>query len=189
MNNKIILPAFILIALVQLYVPARMIWNKEKVLDIGTVYKFKTVPIDPNDPFRGKYIILNFEGNTFQVENKNDWTRGEYIYVYLIKDINGFAQINSVTKEKLTVNQDFIKTKVRYVARDSSNRITVEYPFNRYYMEESKAYEAGLTYRQFQKDTTNLTYALVSIKNGEAVLKDVLINGTPIREIVKENQK
>jgi len=187
-NKKIILPVFIIIALVQLYVPASMIFNKEKVLETGAVYKFKTEPIDPNDPFRGKYIILNFERNTFQVENTEDWTRGEYIYVYLTQGSDGFARINSITKEKLTDNQDFIKTKVKYIASDSTNTITVEYPFNRFYMEESKAYEAEVVYRQSQVDTTNLTYALVSIKNGDAVLKDVLINETPIREIVKERQ-
>jgi len=187
-SKKIILPAFIIIALVQLYVPASMIFNKEKVLETGAVYKFKTEPIDPNDPFRGKYIILNFERNTFQVENTEDWTRGEYIYVYLTQGSDGFARINSITKEKLTDNQDFIKTKVKYIASDSTNTITVEYPFNRFYMEESKAYEAEVVYRQSQVDTTNLTYALVSIKNGDAVLKDVLINETPIREIVKERQ-
>ena len=55
-------------------------------------------------------------------------------------------------------------------------------------MEESKAYEAELTYRQSQRDTTKLTYALVSIKNGDAVLKDVLIDGISIKEIVETNR-
>ena len=70
--------------------------------------------------------------------------------------------------------------------------LAIDYPFDRYYMEESKAYDAELTYRKSQLDTSQIAYALVSIKDGEAVLKDVLINGVSIREIVikeRENQK
>ena len=56
-------------------------------------------------------------------------------------------------------------------------------------MEESKAYDAELTYTQSSRDTNSVTYALVNIKNGESVLKDVMINGVPIREIVKQEQQ
>jgi hypothetical protein len=56
-------------------------------------------------------------------------------------------------------------------------------------MEESKAEEAELIHRKSQQDKSQVTYALVSIKDGDAVLKDVLINGTSISEIVKRNQK
>ena len=51
---KILLSVFILVALVQLFVPAKMILDREDILDMGKEYKFKTEPIDPNDPFRGK---------------------------------------------------------------------------------------------------------------------------------------
>ena len=56
-------------------------------------------------------------------------------------------------------------------------------------MEESKAYEAEQIYIENQIDSSKKTYALVSIKNGDAVLKDVLIDGVSIREVVKENRK
>lgn len=38
-------------------------------------------------------------------------------------------------------------------------------------------------YRHSQQDPTTLTLALVSIDDGEAVLKDVLIDGVSIKEI------
>lgn len=188
-SKKIILPVFILIALVQLYVPAKMIWNREEIIETGIEYKFKTAPVDPNDPFRGKYITLSYDENTVEIKNEKDWKRGEEIYVYFTTDHDGFAKIKSVLKEKPTNNQDFLKAKVRFVSGDSSNKLTIDYPFDRFYMEESKAYDAELTYRQTQIDTSKITYALVSIKNGEAVLKDILIDGTSIREIVKSNRE
>ena len=77
-----------------------------------------------------------------------------------------------------------------YVTEGGDNRLTVDFPFDRYYMEESKAIEAERTYRESQLDTNQVAYALVSIKDGESVLKDVLIDGVPIREIVlKEREK
>ena len=188
-SKKLLLTAFILVALVQLYVPAKMIWDKENVIETGIEYKFKTAPIDPSDPFRGKYITLNYDENTAIVSDGQDWELGESIYVSLTTDNLGFAKIKSVSKTKPTDNESFIKAKVRFSSGNSSNKLTIDYPFDRYYMEESKAYNAELIYRQSQQDTNQVTYALVSIKNGDAVLKDVLIGGTSIREIVKENQQ
>jgi uncharacterized membrane-anchored protein len=188
-SKKILFTAFILVALVQLYVPAKMILDKEIVLETGKEYKFKTAPIDPSDPFRGKYITLNYKENSVEIPNEQDWMRGEIIYVSLISDIAGFAKVKSVSKEKPTENDDFIKAKVSFITGDGSNKLTIDYPFDRYYMEESKAYDAEITYRQSQLDTNQITYALVSIKNGDAVLKDVKINGTSLRDIVKKNKE
>lgn len=189
MNRKIILPAFLAVALVQLYVPAKMIWDSENVLRTGTEYKFKTAPVDPNDPFRGKYITLSYEENTVDVENEKDWKTGEKVYVCLTTDTDGFAKIKSASKEKPTDDEDFVTANVRFASGNGSNTLTVAYPFDRYYMEESKALDAERTYRQSQQDTSKVTYALVNIRQGEAVLKDVLIDGVSLREIVKANRE
>ncbi len=184
-RNRILLIAFILVALVQLYVPAKMILDKEGVLRSGTEYKFRTAPIDPSDPFRGKYITLDHDGTIVSVQDEQDWVEGEEVYVSLSTGEDGFASIGSISKGKPSGDRDFVRATVGYVSSDSSNRVTIEYPFDRYYMEESKAYDAELVYRESQGDTTQVTYALVSVKEGEAVLKEVYINGIPIREIVK----
>ena len=190
MNSKnIALVVFILVALVQLFVPAKMIWDKEDIIATGVVFKFKTAPVDPYDPFRGKYINLNYEENTITVSNAEDWVGGESIYVILSTDSLGFAKIKSVSRTKPAETVYFIQAKVRSVFRNDFTKLIIDYPFDRYYMEESKAYDAEVTYRNTQRDTSKITYALVSVKNGGAVLKDVLIDGTPIREIVKANQQ
>lgn len=162
-----------------------MILDREEVLRTGKEYKFKTTPIDPNDFFRGKYIVLRYEENTIQIQSESDWVRNETIYVILTTDNEGYAKIHSVSKEEPTDNQYFLKAKVSHVTFDSSNKLAIDYPFDRYYMEESKAYDAEQTYRESLRDTSRVTYALVSIKDGEAVLKDVLIDGISIKEIVK----
>lgn len=187
--NKILLPAFIVVALAQLYVPAKMIFDREDVLKTGVEYKFKTAPVDPNDPFRGKYITLSFEENTVKVQNEADWTWNETIYLTLSTDDEGFAKIESASKQKPAERTDFLEAKISHVSTNKANELMVEYPFDRFYMEESKAYDAEQTYRESQRDPSQTTYASVFIRNGEAVLKDVLIDGISIREIVKEEQE
>ena len=187
-SKKIMILAFILVALVQIYVPAKVILDRAIVLRSGKEFKFKTAPIDPSDPFRGKYINLNFNENTFEIQNRENWANGETVFVLLTTDNNGFAKIRSVSKTKPLDNQDFLKAKVDFIIYDGS-KLSIEYPFDRFYMEESKAYNAELTYNRTIRDTSQVTYALVNIKNGESVLKDVMINGIPIREIVKQEQQ
>ena len=188
-KRKIILILFILVALVQVYVPAKMILDREGILLKGTEFKFKAAPIDPYDPFRGKYITLTFEEVTTIIGNEQDWNRDEIVYVLLTTDVSGFAKIRSVSKVRPATDEAFLEAKVHYVTRNGLNKLTVEYPFDRYYMEESKAYNAELIYRRSINDTNRTTYALVRVKNGEAVLKDVLIDGTSIKELVKQEVK
>ena len=53
-------------------------------------------------------------------------------------------------------------------------------------MEESKAKPAEDAYRKAQRDTIpNNTYALVYIKEGKAVLENVIINEVPIADYVE----
>jgi len=180
-SKKVLIPVFILIALVQLFAPAKMILDREEVLNTGKEFKFKTVPIDPNDPFRGKYITLRFDDNTIEVQSGKDWAAGETIYVLLSTDSSGFAKIKSVSKDKIISSPDFLKAKVDWV---DGNTLNIDYPFDRYYMEESKAHDAEVQYRESQVKNKQVTYALVSVKEGDFVLLDVLIDGVSIREIV-----
>src|SRR3546814_8594927 len=148
-----------------------MIWNREDVLDTGTEYKFKTAPIDPNEPFRGKYITLRYDENTVAVTNEKDWTTGESVYISLTTDNDGFAKIKSISKAEPIGDQDFIKTKVRFVSGNGSNKLTIDYPFDRYYMEESKAYNAELTYRRRSEEHTSELQSLMHISYAVFCLK------------------
>lgn len=184
MGKKIQITGFVLLAFVQLLIPAKMIWEQEHILKKGTEYKFKTAPVDPNDPFRGKYITLSYEASSFNVANEMDWEYGQTIYVVLTTDQKGFAKIASITSEVPEGTEAYVEGSVLFVTRNGSNQVTIGYPFDRFYMEESKAQPAEITYRNSQRDTTTTTYALVRIKNGKVVLKDVLIDGVPIKELV-----
>jgi len=184
-NKKLIVALFVVVSLVQLYVPAKMIFDSEDVLKTGVAYKFEAAPVDPNDPFRGKFITLRYKENSIEVADENEWKENELVYVILGKDKEGFAKIENITKVAPKNTSDYLKVTVDDVTGDKSNKVYIEYPFDRYYMEESKANDAELTYNQAVRDTiVHSTYALVYVKNGEAVLHDVLIDAVSIKDIV-----
>lgn len=190
-RKKLILYAFALLVFAQLFVPAKMIYEKEAVLDSGTTFKFKVRPIDPSDPFRGKYITLNYADQRIDVPTEPEFHRKENVYILYEKDSLGYAKVSNVSKEKPKESADYLKTKVSHVTlyRDKQV-INVDFPFNRFYMEESKAGEAERIYWQSLWKTRGSenpqTYAVLSIKNGKGVLKDVMIHGTSAKEVVKK---
>lgn len=184
-----ILILFIVVAIAQLFIPAKMIFNREAIIEKGTVYKFKTQPVDPNDPFRGKYINLNYDVRSF-VTSDTLWERQDQVYVYLDTDSLGFAKVNEVSKMPLNLEKDFILAEVSWYNK-REHTLNFNLPFNRYYMEETKAYDAEVAVRNAQRDSIpNNTCALVYIKDGEAVLNDVIINEISIKDYVeKDNDK
>jgi len=174
---------FVVVAVLQIFIPARMIWQQENVLKSGEVYKFKTRPIDPTDPFRGKYITLQYEINSFSIPNTS-YVKGDKIQVYLKKDNNGFVKIDTISKKTLNINKDYVEAEV---IKNYKGVVSFEFPFDRFYMEETKAYDAEKAYREVNRDSLKANvYALVYIKNGQAVLKDVIIDGIPIQQYVEK---
>ncbi|HLV93508.1 MAG TPA: GDYXXLXY domain-containing protein [Aequorivita sp.] len=187
-NKKTIITVFVIVAIIQLAVPAKMIWDKESILKTGKEFKFETAPVDPSDPFRGKYITLEFKENSYKIQSGSEWQEGEEVYVILNTNSKGFATIKDLSKAKPDEGLDYVKATIQYITGPLLDNVIVSYPFDRFYMEESKAYEAEKAYNETQLDSIKTTYALVNIKKGNAALKDVMIDGVSIIDIVNENQ-
>ena len=192
MYKNFIFPIFILIALIQLTIPVKSIYDQEQILTHGKEFKFQTVPVDPTDPFRGKYIALNFKENTIGVSTYEKWSKGEKVFVIVEEDKNGFAQVMYASKTVPNNHNHYLSAIVQRVTStkgESNLEIQIQYPFDRYYMEESKAKAAEDLYRKATADQKILTYALVNIKDGEATLKDVMIDGKSIKDLIVKSQK
>ncbi|MCY1635645.1 GDYXXLXY domain-containing protein [Marinifilum sp. D737] len=193
MHKKIIFPIFIVIALIQLSIPVKSIYDQEQILSHGKEFKFQTAPVDPNDPFRGKYIALRFKENAIRVSSYEDWAKGQDVFVVITENKEGFASplralLKEPTNEKhyLTAKIQNVKTNKDQFNHIIDKEITIQYPFNRYYMEETKAKAAEDLYRKSTTDSKTSTYALVNLKNGKATLKDVMINDTSIKDAVND---
>jgi len=149
----------------------------------------KLSPIDPNDPFRGKYVALRFEQNWVNVHDLDNWKYEEELFVNLKIDAKGFAKVAGISKSKPAAGTSFVKAKVDYVSNENGlKKLYFTYPFDRLYLEETLAQEAEETYAETQQDTTQIAFALVKIKDGDAVLQDVFIDSVSITEIVKARQ-
>jgi len=182
-RKKILIMAFALTIVAQIYVPISMIAESEDILE-GRPYKFRTAPIDPNDPFRGKYITLSFKENFCIVADKKEWLPGEEVYG-ILAERHGFAFIQSLEKGKPNI-ENYLHLKVRFQDDfDSLNKVYFDLPFDKYYMEETKALAAEQIYRERQLDTVRTTYAIVYIKDGKGRLTDVKIGDSSIRDMVK----
>lgn len=190
--KKLILPAFALMVLAQWAIPIKMIIDSESVLTSGTEYKFRTEPVDPSDPFRGKYVTLRFNAAQFQTDTSYKFANGEQVYALLSVDSAGFAQIDKLYPYNPS-DQGFniLKTKVRYASvYDGKQSVDLDFSFDRFYVEESKAPETERVYWDAQRDSTQVAYALVRLKNGQGIIRELMINDRPILEIVRElNEK
>lgn len=184
-NSNSIFILFIVVAAIQIMAPAKMIFDQQMTLNKGKAYKFLTEPLDPNDPFRGKFIRMNYQINTYETK-ETKWDRNSEIYIY-IKDSLGYAKLDTITKDKLKISQDYIKAKLTWYNK-KDNVINFSLLNDRFYMDESKAKPAEDLVREAQTDSslTNKTYALIYIKDGISVLDNVFINDIPI-EILLDN--
>ncbi|RZJ70691.1 GDYXXLXY domain-containing protein [Flavobacterium sp.] len=185
MSNKWFI-ALAIAFVAQLFVPAQMIFERESIIDEGTAFKFKTAPIDPSDPFRGKYVYLNFELDEIHRPDSKKWADQTQAYVVLGEDENGFAKAIglSASAEKNSV-------KARIIANNYDDQIRIILPFDHFYMDEFKAPAAEKAYTrativQALPESSSVCYAVVSVKDGEAVVTDVMIDGKSIREIASE---
>jgi len=187
MNKLLIIVVFALMVLAQWFVPGKMILDQETASTEGTAYKFRTMPMDPSDPLRGKYISLRYELNKAPIVGDTLIAWGDQVYVYLKMDAKGFTKATKASKIKLDTEQDYIVATAQHVYRDT---VRFNLPFTRYYMEESKAYPAEILVRQANSDSLlDNCYGLVYVKNDVVVLENVFVNNTPIKEYVETELK
>jgi hypothetical protein len=66
------------------------------------------------------------------------------------------------------------------------NTISVDLPFNRYYMDEFEAPRAEASYRAGSGKEDSETYITVRIKSGYGVIEGLYIDNRHIREYINE---
>lgn len=159
--KKILLLLLIVAVIVQLFVPAYMIWERFDVLKSGDEVKIAVRPIDPYDAFRGRYVALRFDYDL-------DYSERNGQYGVLEVDENNFAKVVCVTKKKPDTGL--------YLVSDESHYFTI--PLDRYYMEETLAPKAEAMLNNSQ------AYITVRIKGDKAVISGLYINNTKAEDLL-----
>lgn len=175
--------ALVLTLLIQLAWPLYMVFQSERVLREGQVYHFKTRPVDPADPFRGRYVALEFEADQVEVYGEPSWQQGQKLYAYLDTDEQGFAVIRDLS-EYPPGEEDalrYLEVELRYLYEGEPGTAHIQLPFNRFYMEESKAPIAEANYAQALRDSV-VVYAVVRVRQGKGVLDALIAGEVPIEE-------
>ena len=175
--------------LIYLWFPINMIHSAQKVLKEGTVYRFKSVPVDPYDAFRGRYITLRVGNNVISVNQaKEKFHRQQNVYVSINVDENNYANFQNIYTERPEA-VDYIKTSIAYVA---PNSVTIRLPENmqQYFINEKLAPLAERTYRELsrnssQQDSVNV-YLDVRVLDGKVAIEELYLKGKPIVEYLQE---
>jgi len=182
MNIRVAL--LIVVALLQLAVPGWMIYEQEQTLRLGKEYKFQTEPVDPYDLFRGRYVALRFKAEQVdqgaQKMGNDEFPYGTKVYVAVKTNTEGFAEVERVSRTPLSGDNVFQAT-IQYCNR-------LNFPFSRYYMEESRAPQAEDAYRTAnRRNSKQQTWAVVRVWNGNAALADLVIDGQPIHDYLRDH--
>lgn len=175
---------FLVLAMVQVSIPVGMILGHERVLQQGEIYRFKTAPVDPYDIFQGRYVSLRFEERS--IKTKLDVKRKQWVYVQMQKDAQGFAQFSKLSVTA-PVNGDYLKLQINSIDGD---RVHLDIPFDRYYLNENQAQAAEDAYRRLSRDNeaTVNAYAQVRVYQGQAVLEELYLKGQPVYDyLLKES--
>ena len=190
MRARWILAVFAVVAAVQLAVPVAIIAKREATLRRGRAYKFRTRPIDPYDAFRGRYVWLGFEQDHAPWRGEAASVGGSKAYASIQEGPDGFAMVREVRAQP-PADGEYLEVRVSNPGRGTNaGSVYFTLPFDRYYMEETKAPAAEHAYRQHQNtrgQTNQNTYAVVRIRHGDAVLENLYVGGKPIAEALHEN--
>jgi uncharacterized membrane-anchored protein len=169
-------------AVAQLAVPASMIWSHENTLRSGTVWKFRTRPVDPVDFFRGRYVTLEFEAEDIAAPSDEAMVYGD-AWVSLKNDAAGFAQVDKISGTKLK-GDNVLKVTAHY--RGADGRQQLDFPFDRLWMDEDAAPQTEAAYRELNRNNAGGGYVTVRIRDGHAVLEELYLNGKPVRQYLRE---
>lgn len=178
---------FFVLCLVQLGAAASGIARYERVLRSGKEVLLAVAPIDPSDPFRGRYVTLSFELERQAHPLKGPAPeQGGTSYVVLKLDKQNVATVDHVTATSPSSGL-WLEADSGW-PDETGKAVTVSLPFNRFYMNEALAPAAELAYRDAATSEKGRSYARVRLVNGTAVIEDVLLDGVPIDRAARQHQ-
>lgn len=178
MSKKI---AFIVFAVILLSVPLYLMINSERVLEDGHRHKIRLRAYDPFDPFRGKYLRLNYDNNVLCDENLE---KGEAIYITLEKDSLGFSHFAYGAGKPPENSTDYFKSTVLWRYDGTATFKTDN--ISKYFINEDKATPAETIVQNYQRNHPTQIYIAIRVLDGEIRLEDIYVEETPLLEFLEK---
>lgn len=207
MKKRFLLILLLATASAQLAVPLHLAWRAETTLAKGTPVKFALRLYDPYDPMRGRYVRLNYDWGSFELSPADHARLGDARHLQVCArvaiDADGIGTIEQISLDPPTEGPWF-----RIAARRWGGGTTVHLdpPFDRYFVNEHEAAAAETIFREATRrptptaianESADVTaapsaptanaFAVIRIRQGEAQLEDVLIEGRSLAALAHED--
>lgn len=170
------LPLWIFLGLLQIAVPASLVWNSERLMAMGTPFRFRLAPYDPADPFRGRYMNLSFSVERTPIPITGALERAEKVYGVLQNDAQGYAVIPLLTATRPSSGAYLEFGPGEWHRQyDHGTKARVELPFRRFYVNETRAAAIEEEARQIlvesRKDNLPADlHAVIHVGQGQGVM-------------------
>lgn len=179
------LALWIVLALVQLAVPAWMIVGEERILRDGRPLKLHTRPVDPADVFRGRYVALGYHVEQAPRELvRGHFEHGDTAYLELREGADGFGELVALHKEK-PPGELVLTAKVNFLTPEM---VGVELPFNRYYMDENMAPHAETAVGALEPERPD-AWVTIRVLGGRGVIEELYLGGKPVRDFLLDQDR
>ncbi len=192
-SGRIAIAVLVLVCAVQWAIPALLIQLNQATLGEGTAYRFRTAPVDPIDPFRGRYVALDFIAALVEVPATQDYEVDARLYAPIQVGEDGYAYLLPPLPQA-PEHGDYLVVRVGW--RDEAHQLRLRLPFDRYYMSEDLAPQAERIYWDSnrmqipgdEEDPRRPAYAVVRVRGNNAVIEELYIDDLPVRERVLQAQ-
>lgn len=171
-------------------VPGWLIQRGQATLQQGTVYRLRTAPVDPVDPFRGRYVALDFEAASITLARPDPALRsGQRVYAPIRVGADGYAVLDAPLPQPPETG-DYLTATVLWINADE---LRLQLPFDRYYLDETLAPAAERRYRdanrlrgEADEDPRRPAWVHVRVRGGYALIEELFIEGRPVRDLLRE---
>jgi uncharacterized membrane-anchored protein len=180
--NKLLGLALGLLFLLQLAVPASMIAGRELILRQGEPFRFRTAPVDPYDPFRGRFVALNLEAARAPRPAGVELEYQQKVFALLAVDEAGFAYCSGIVVEQ-PAEGNYLSARISSFDKE---QVRLQLPFDRYYAEEQLAPEIEQAYRANSRRGEQKAFIAVRVRKGRGVLEELYIEDLPVAEYLRQ---
>ena len=170
-----------LLFLLQLAVPAGMIFGREQILRHGEPFRFRTAPVDPYDPFRGRYVTLVLESARAPRPADVELHCRQKVFALLAVDQEGFAYCSGIVSERPSSGAYLVAR----IASLDKEQVRLQLPFDRYYAEEDLAPEIERAYLAHSRRDKPEAFIAVRVRQGRGVLEELYIEDLPVGEYLR----
>jgi uncharacterized membrane-anchored protein len=153
---------------------------QERALSTGKVILLEAERVDPRDPLRGDYLILNYKisnlpTNLFSPPVKRDLPAGTKVYVALEPRGEFYAAAQASTNRfEPSASEVLLEGRSTWQTWNMTNRVHVEYGLERYFVREGTGNPRG-----------ELTVRAAVPASGRASIKQVFLDNEPYTEAMK----